>query len=205
MALDSRIAMEPNEPHRKRNKKYDTPGHARFLTFSCYRRLPLLTNDVFRQWLADSIRKQCDACEIALWAYVFMPEHVHLLLKPRREVHDLADFEQRAKLSWSRKMLVHLKRTASPLLNSLKVGTGYRLWQAGGGHDLNIWTQKKAIEKAEYCHNNPVKRRLATSPELWRWSSFRSLVQGRSEDEPLRIDPWDERLLDERPSECQRE
>ena len=81
--------MDTRAPHRKRNKKYNIPGHAHFLTFSCYRRIDLLTNDTWRQWLAESIRGKCDEHKIALWAYVFMPEHVHLLLKPLREIYDL--------------------------------------------------------------------------------------------------------------------
>jgi hypothetical protein len=60
------------------------------------------------------------------------------------------------------------------------------------GHDLNIWSMKKAVEKAEYCHSNPVKRRLVISADRWRWSSFRWLVQGQRDGEPLRVDDWDE-------------
>ncbi|HYG73930.1 MAG TPA: transposase [Planctomycetota bacterium] len=186
--------MEQSTPHRKRNKKYNIPGHAHFLTFSCYRRMAFLTNDTWRQWLAESVRAKCDEYEYALWAYVFMPEHVHLLLKPRREMYDLAKFEQSFKLSFSRKLIVHLSRMNSPLLQSLRVKNGYRVWQEGGGHDLNIWTMKKAIEKAEYCHGNPVKRRLVKSAEEWRWSSFCWLVQGKREGVPLRVDGWDETL-----------
>jgi putative transposase len=191
--------MEPSAPHRKRNKKYNVPGHAHFLTFSCYGRTALLTNDMWREWLAASIRKKCDQYEIALWAYVFMPEHIHLLLKPRHETYDLAEFEQSAKLSWTRKMITHLSRSRSPLLEKLRVNEGYKIWQEGGGHDLNIWTMKKAIEKAQYCHNNPVKRRLVKSPELWRWSSYRWLELGKRENEPLRTDDWDESLLPSEP------
>jgi hypothetical protein len=49
---------------------------------------------------------------------------------------------------------------------------------------------KKAIEKAEYCHSNPVKRRLVRSPEQWRWSSCRWLLNGLREGEPLKVDDW---------------
>ena len=192
--------MEASYPHRKRNKKYNTTGHVHFLTFSCHRRMKLLSNDPWRMWLAESIRSQCDKHDIALWAYVFMPEHVHVLLKPRRTSYDLAAWEQGTKLSWSRKIIVHLSRQGSPLLQAVRVKEGYRLWQAGGGHDLNIWTMKKVIEKAEYCHRNPVKRRLVDSPEKWRWSSFRWLEQGIRDGEPLRVDDWDETLLDDESS-----
>ena len=182
-------------PHRKRNKKYNVSGHAHFLTFSCYRRMALLSNDTWREWLCESVRKHCDAHQIALWAYVFMPEHIHLLLKPLREKYDLAAFEKSVKVSWSRKMIVHLSRIKSPLLDRCRTKNGFRFWQPGGGHDLNIWTLKKAIEKAQYCHNNPVKRRLVKSPEKWRWSSFRWLEQGKRDGEPLRIDEWDDSLM----------
>ena len=189
------------ETHRKRNKKYNIPGHAHFLTFSCYKRQPLLTNDKWRLWLAESIHKKCIEFKIDLWAYVFMPEHVHLLLKPRLESYDLARYEQSFKLSWSKTVLNHLLKVKSPLLEKIRSKDGYRLWQPGGGFDLNIWTMKKAIEKAEYCHNNPVKRKLVKTPEAWRWSSYRWLELGKREGEPLHMTDWNETLLHDEPLE----
>jgi hypothetical protein len=62
-------------------------------------------------------------------------------------------------------------------------------------HDLNIWNMKKAVEKAEYCHWNPVKRRLIKSPEQWRFSSFRWLVLNQREGQPLDVDDWSEEIL----------
>ncbi len=47
--------------HRKRVKTYNLPGHAHFLTFSCYRRMPLLTNEMWRGWLADAVRATCES------------------------------------------------------------------------------------------------------------------------------------------------
>jgi putative transposase len=38
---------------------------------------------------------------------------------------------------------------------------------------MNIWSERKKLEKLDYMHGNPVKRRLAASPEQWPWSSFR--------------------------------
>jgi putative transposase len=195
--------MDATFPHRRRVKKYNVEGHAHFLTFSCYQRMPLLTNNTWRAWLAEAVRAACDKHSVALWAYVFMPEHVHLLLKPRRTVYDIATLEQAMKLSLSRRVRNALVREKSPLLQQLLVddaGTpGYRFWQRGGGHDLNVWTMRKAIEKAEYCHRNPVLRRLVRSPEQWRWSSVRWLELGKRDGEPLRVDEWDEGLL---PEEC---
>ena len=48
----------------------------------------------------------------------------------------------------------------------------HRLWQRRYV-PFNIFTEKKRMEKPNYMHNNPVKRRLVDSPHQWPWSSFR--------------------------------
>jgi len=189
--------------HRKRLKRYNLPGHAHFLTFSVYRRLPLLTNDLWRAWLATEVRRACDCHEIALWAYVFMPEHVHLLVKPTRETYDIAVFLKDMKGEFSMRLAGHLAASGSALWERLRIRVRpgvvrFRFWQEGGGYDRNLWALPKVLEKAEYCHWNPVKRGLVQSPGQWPWSSYRWLEEGRREGEVLRVDEWDERLLDGR-------
>ena len=39
--------------HCKTCKRYNTPGHAHALTFSCYRRQAFLSRDGSRQWLIE--------------------------------------------------------------------------------------------------------------------------------------------------------
>ncbi len=48
----------------------------------------------------------------------------------------------------------------------------YRVWQRRF-YDLNVWSERKRLEKLRYRHANPVKRRLVQSPDQWPWSSFR--------------------------------
>jgi hypothetical protein len=48
-------------------------------------------------------------------------------------------------------------------------------------YDFNAYSERKHIEKLRYRHRNPVKRGLVTSPELWRWSSFRHYWYGEKE------------------------
>ena len=38
---------------------------------------------------------------------------------------------------------------------------------------MNVWSEKKRLEKLNYMHNNPVKRRLVNSSGEWPWSSWR--------------------------------
>src|ERR1051325_2142503 len=72
--------MSFREPHRKRIHHFHEPGDVHELTFSCYRRLPLLTNNAWRTALSRSIDDACHALGCHLAAFVYMPEHVHLLV-----------------------------------------------------------------------------------------------------------------------------
>jgi putative transposase len=182
----------------KRVKHFNLPGHVHFLTFSCYRRMPLLTYDLRCSWLAESISRSLERHNVALWAYVFMLDHVHLLVRPRNEIYDISDVLRSVKISSAKRILNSLREQSPPALDELRSkGTRtdhYRFWQAGPGYDKNIWTLEKAIEKANYCHRNPVTRGLATKPGDWKWSSYRSLELGYADYEGLAVDSWDHGL-----------
>lgn len=45
-------------------------------------------------------------------------------------------------------------------------------------YDFNVYTNGKRIEKLRYMHRNPVTRALATKPQEWKWSSFRTYLLG---------------------------
>src|SRR4030088_420583 len=76
------LPMAPMNGHRKKVKHYHEPGDLHELTFSCYERRPLLTNDRWRKMLSESIDRGCAGHDFKLVAFVFMPEHVHLLVYP---------------------------------------------------------------------------------------------------------------------------
>jgi REP element-mobilizing transposase RayT len=128
-----------------------------------------------------------------------MPEHVHLLVHPRGESYRISDFLKALKQPVAVRVLHKLKKQNASSLSELRVtrnlgGARYRFWQAGGGHDFNVWSMKKAVEKALYCHRNPVTRGLVSDPEDWRWSSYRALELGLNFDNPLQLARWVDRL-----------
>jgi putative transposase len=45
-------------------------------------------------------------------------------------------------------------------------------------YDMNIWSERKKLEKLDYMQGNPVRRRLVASPEQWPWSSLRFYYLG---------------------------
>ena len=154
----------------------DLPGHAHELTFSCYRRLRLLSKDRSRQWFIDALELARGKHDFDLWAYVVMPEHVHVLLVPQRSQYRIADILKTIKQSVARRAIRFLRQDAPEWLDHLAVKrndeiVGYRFWEAGGGYDRNVVTPEVALAAVDYIHNNPVRRGLATSPVEWPWSS----------------------------------
>ena len=84
--------MPKSRSHRKRVRHFHQPGDFHELTFSTYRRLPILTNDDWRRRLANSIDRAGEQTRVELVGFVFMPEHVHLLVYPLSETGDIDDY-----------------------------------------------------------------------------------------------------------------
>jgi REP element-mobilizing transposase RayT len=55
-------------------------GHLHFITFTCYRRLPLLRSVRARNVFVDLLGQVRDRYGFSLVGYVVMPEHIHLLI-----------------------------------------------------------------------------------------------------------------------------
>jgi putative transposase len=64
----------------RHRRSYNDPNHAHELTFTCYHRFRFLTSDRTCGWLAEAIQEARVKLDFALSAYVFMPEHVHLIV-----------------------------------------------------------------------------------------------------------------------------
>jgi len=179
---------------RKLKKSYDIPGHAHFLTYSCHQRLPLLTKDRTRQWVVDELEAARRHHDFCLWAYVVMPEHVHILIRPRTPEYRMADILASLKRNVSKLAKEHLQATKQTVwLKKLEVRRGsrnvFRFWQAGGGYDENIWSDRTLLDVIEYVHANPVRRGLVAQPLEWRWSSA-AFWAGES-NVPIGMDPID--------------
>jgi putative transposase len=163
-------------------RHYHRPGDCHELTFSCYQRTPLLTNDPWRQRLAESINTALESHGLNLSAFVFMPEHVHLLVWPSDpKCANISSFLKTLKQSCSTKIKHLLAKTNGPLLNRLTVRerpgkTSFRFWQEGPGYDRNLVTASSVQSSIDYIHNNPVKRGLCQRAIDWDWSSARHYI-----------------------------
>jgi putative transposase len=94
---------------------------------------------------------------------------------------------QALKLGFARRVLIQMRRRRNTAQSELFERSPQHIWQKRF-YDFNIWTGRKRVEKLRYMHGNPVKRGLVVSPELWRWSSYRSYAFG--EGGPVVVDDW---------------
>jgi len=128
--------------YRKLLKRYDEPGHAHYLTFSCFRNQPFLKGPRACQWLVESINTARAQHPFDLWAWVFMPEHVHLLLRPHAE-ENIGAILSAIKVPVGKRAAGWVRREAPQFLpRMLDVQPNgkkfVRFWQRGGGYDRNI-------------------------------------------------------------------
>jgi putative transposase len=152
-------------------KRYQQAGDLHFITFSCYRRQPLLGTPQTRRVFEQTLERARRWYGFYVTGYVVMPEHVHLLVSE----------PERSSLAVAIQMLKQIvAQKLNPTLSAKsgdKCGAPRPFWQARY-YDFNVWTAKKRIEKLRYMHRNPVKRGLVEKPEDWAWSSFVHYVTG---------------------------
>jgi len=168
-------------------KRFYGRGDLHFVTFSCYRRWPLLGSRRARDRFVKVLDQVRNRQGFRLIGYVVMPEHVHLLVSEPPKGNPS-------------KVLQVLKQKVSAALRRGKrksapgqLALAFPEREAGGKHfwqrrfyDFNVWSEKKLWEKLNYMHRNPVERKLVAHPKDWPWSSWGHYEKG--EKGLLRID-----------------
>jgi putative transposase len=160
--------------HWKTCQRWNLPWNAHELTFSCYQRQAFLSKEKPCFYLADAVNRARVRLGLHVWAYVMMPEHVHLLIWPATETYSISTILQAIKQSVSRRAVGWLRANNPDGLRCLATGRKdrpYQFWQDGGGYDRNVRNAKALRDIVSYIHNNPVKRGLVSQPEDWPWSS----------------------------------
>lgn len=183
MSCDTLVFMSVVEPgYRKTIRHFDLFGHCHELTFSCLDRRPLLDDDRWRTLLAGAITAACERHRFSLIGYVFMPEHVHLLIISGEREYSTSSLLYAIKRPVSFRIKQTLESSGQPadraLLGSLIVRerpgkNSFRFWQEGPGYDRNLVGPAPILDSLRYVHDNPVRRGLVRNPGDWPWSSWR--------------------------------
>jgi len=117
--------------------------------------LPCLLNPEIAGIVADTIQYGETKESYDLFAWVIMPDHVHMIIQPKVPLAGI--------MRW-------LKGRTARQANRLLRQTGAPFWQEES-FDHWIRTEEEFSDLETYVENNPVKRGLVESPEKWLWSS----------------------------------
>lgn len=163
----------PDGTIRKKLIRWESGPPIRYLTFSCYHRLPLLAQPGAPDMFVENLARARDRFGFSLIAGVVMPEHVHLILRPHPSGSGIPSIIRGIKQPVAQRVLRRLRADSSPILTRLKTAGGEtRFWQEGGGFDRNVRDAMELARDVDYIHLNPVKRGLVSRPEDWAWSSY---------------------------------
>ena len=151
-------------------------GYLHFVTFSCYQRRPLLGAPKCRDLFLRILEETRIRYGIVIVGYVVMPEHVHVLFsEPEDSNHSVV--VQVLKQRFAHELLERLRQRGTLPEGSLwrTVLERGHVWQKRF-YDFVVWNRHKRAEKLRYMHENPVRRGLVSTPQQWRWSSFRAYM-----------------------------
>ena len=125
--------------------------------------------DRHKRWniLADSLRYLQDNKGLEIHSYVFMLNHIHLIIQAPDIVGLMRDFKRHT----TRQLGINIKKTEPNLIELFTSPDGsFKIWKTDNQPKL-IETEKFYLQKLNYIHNNPVHKEYVDQPEHWKWSS----------------------------------
>jgi putative transposase len=106
----------------------------------------------------DLLADACREAKVEVWAWVLMPNHVHLILKP-------------AGADGLRRALASVHRRYAGAIQRRRKRTGH-FWQ--GRFASAVMDEDYLAVALRYVSLNPVRARLTKRPQDWKWSSVRA-------------------------------
>jgi putative transposase len=140
-------------------------GHLHFITFTCYRRLPLLRSVRARNVFVDILGQVRDRYGFSLVGYIVMPEHIHLLIsEPTKGTPSTAIQVLKQRVS---RRLRRKRRTPRGQLNLIFASGDDslpRFWQRRF-YDFNVWSLKKKGREAPLHAHEPIEKKIGRSSQ----------------------------------------
>jgi len=156
-----------------RKYKFHSPRAAYFVSFAKVFWIDVFTREKYFNTLADSV-DYCRANKgMELYAYCFMPSHIHLVFRSAKEdpsglLRDYKKFTAKKTLDVileneceSRKewLFEMFEKAGKEKQNVFK----HQFWQHHN-KPIELWSPKVIKQKIDYIHNNPVESGFVANP-----------------------------------------
>ncbi|WP_299900712.1 transposase [uncultured Aquimarina sp.] len=166
-----------------RKYKFHNASGLYFVSFATVYWIDVFTRQLYFDVLAESVSYCRKEKGMEMYAYCFMPSHVHFIFRSSQEqpMELLRDFKrytsnkvvecisnnpQESRKEW---MLWMFERAAKKQSNVTK----YQFWQHHN-QPIELWSPAVIKQKINYIHNNPVESGFVTNPIDWKYSSARN-------------------------------
>jgi putative transposase len=145
-----------------------------FYTDTIYEHKHLLSNDNMKMVVINSLKYLVDNNKIKIYAFVIMPNHIHLiweLLEMNGAESPAGSF---AKFTAHQFKKIMQQNNCEELekYEVSKVDRKYQFWKRDP-LAIPLTFETSFLQRLDYIHNNPVKEKwkLADFPENYKWSS----------------------------------
>jgi len=131
--------------------------------------------------IVSSFRYMVENNRLFIYAFVVMPDHIHLIWQTADEWEYKSNQRDFMKFT-AQKIKFHLGDTGSLKLVKLRVGKSdreYQIWQRNP-LSIELYNDQIIEQKITYIHNNPVQKgwMLSDSPEEYYYSSASFYMNG---------------------------
>ncbi len=152
--------------------------HLHFVTTRTNQRLKLFRHPRLSHEFLKTLQELRQEHGFSPYAYVLMPDHVHLLVQPSNG--QFSELMKKIKSLAARKIVARLKaENRQTTLAALgKTSTGrkrhtFQVWQ-DGFHAVELWCGWMIKKKVDDLHSNPLRKGLVKSAKDYPWSSFQA-------------------------------
>lgn len=144
-----------------------------FITSTFNSWLELMINEECYQVLAETLNFYNSKFNSKTIAYVFMPNHIHLILY-FEELTNLSDFMRSFKNYSSKRIREIIEKSDNvKLLEKIryeKHNQKYKVWM-DRFDSVIIKSSEVLLTKIKYIHKNPIKKKLVKNESDWKYSS----------------------------------
>jgi putative transposase len=142
---------------RPRLKNFDYKGYHRyFVTICTHERNPIFKNDVMVRQLIKVLKDTSKTFGFKVWAYCFMPDHLHLLIEGESPDSDLKRFISSYKQYTGYYYKNHVAQGFSPAQTPAQRKNS-KLWQPSY-YDHVLRKDEDILNVTRYIVNNPVRK-----------------------------------------------
>lgn len=166
-----------------RKYKFNNKQGVYFVSFAAVYWIDIFTREIYLSILAESV----DYCRkhkgMEVYAYCFMPSHVHFVFRSsngdpsgllrdfkkhtsKKIIQAIEENSQESRKEW---LLWMFEKAGKEKENINK----YQFWQHHN-QPIELWTNKVIQQKIDYIHANPVDSGFVIDPVDWKYSSARN-------------------------------